>query len=631
MYMMQTAIMITLRNLSFSRGGTPLFTNISLDLPIGQKIGVVGSNGVGKSTLFELLKGAFLPDQGDVIIAPNTRLGFVEQEAPATNTSLLETVLEADTERLSLMRRAETAEDPNEIAEIHTRLNDIEAWSAEARAAQILFGLGFSAADQARTCAEFSGGWRMRVALAALLFSKPDVLLLDEPTNYLDFEGSAWLESFLAKSTSAALVISHDRTLLNRSVGYILHIEPHEFSLWKGGYDLFEQKRAVKLAQETAKAKRDEETRAKLQGFVDRFRAKASKAKQAQSRLKQIEKLGAATVTRDARTSKIEFAQPNELSPPLLNMEKISLGYGATPILSRISLSIEPDDRIALLGKNGQGKSTLSKYLAGELPPQGGNDVRHRNLKVGYFAQHQLDTLDGERTARAHLLDLNPDLNESKQRATLANFSLGADQADLEVKYLSGGQKARLALLLATYHAPSLLILDEPTNHLDMESRAALMEALMEYQGAVVLVSHDMHLLSLVADRLWLVDSGKVTEHDGDLEDYTRMVLSAANADKKQTNSPNALAKQKNTHQKTATKSHAALRKDVEKAEDRVDTLLAMAEKLQDKLSDPSMYDDANRETLKKWQAKFDEVQTALARAEEIWERAEAALAKTKT
>jgi ATP-binding cassette subfamily F protein 3 len=504
---------------------------------------------------------------------------------------------------------AETSDDPARIAEIQTRLTDIDAWSAEARAATILKGLGFDEAAQQRPCADFSGGWRMRVALAAVLFSQPDLLLLDEPTNYLDLEGALWLEAYLTKYPHTVIVVSHDRGLLNRSVQGILHLEDRKLTYYQGTYDQFAAARAEKIALAQAMAKKQDARRAHLQSYVDRFRYKADKARQAQSRLKALAKMAPITTPQEAALRRFAFPTPEDLAPPIVELEGVSTGYGETTVLDKLNLRIDQDDRIALLGRNGEGKSTLSKLLSDRLPALTGRLARTGKLRIGYFAQHQVDELSVADTPLDHLRHLRPDEDPKRWRARLAGFGLGADQADMAVGQLSGGQKARLSLLLATLDAPHLLILDEPTNHLDIESREALIEALNDYTGAVVLVSHDMHLLELVADRLWLVSDGRVRVFDDDLEQYRTQLLGPAVQKEKPAAKPKRPSKDVLT----------GLRSDVRKAEARIEKLNEMHTKLSDKLADPDLYEDAQRNDLAVWQAKFAEVEEALERAEALW------------
>ena len=604
--------MLRITDISYSVEGRPLFEGASATIPTGHKVGLVGRNGAGKTTLFRLIRGELALEGGEIDLPPRARIGGVAQEVPSSEVSLIDTVLAADTERATLMAEAETAEDPNRIAEIQTRLADIDAWSAEARAASILKGLGFDDAQQRQPCSDFSGGWRMRVALAAVLFSQPDLLLLDEPTNYLDLEGALWLENYLTRYPHTVLIISHDRGLLNRAVGAILHLENRKLTLWPGNYDAFARARAEQRAVQAAQAKKQEARRAHLQSFVDRFKAKATKAKQAQSRVKMLEKMQPITAPEEAARVVFTFPEPEELSPPIIALEGVSVGYDGQPVLSHLNLRIDQDDRIALLGKNGQGKSTLSKLLSGRLPLIDGRMTVASKLRIGYFAQHQVDELHADETPLQHIRRERPDEAQAKLRARLAGFGLGADQAETEVGRLSGGQKARLSLLLATLDAPHLLILDEPTNHLDIESREALVEALTAYSGAVILVSHDMHLLSLVADRLWLVQNGRVAPFEEDLEAYRRLLLAADKPAK-----PAAAAAPK--PRRPGRDALLALRAEVRKCEERVEKLAEMRDRLDAKLADPSLYEGGKTDEIAKWQKKHAEVVEAEERAESLW------------
>lgn len=602
--------MLRISDISYSIAGRPLFEGASAVIPEGHKVGLIGANGTGKTTLFKLIRRELVLEGGSISLPTKARIGGVAQEVPASSTSLLDTVLAADTERAELM--ADDSTDPTRIAEIQTRLADIDAWSAEARAATILKGLGFDDAEQLKPCSDFSGGWRMRVALAAVLFSQPDLLLLDEPTNYLDLEGALWLEAYLAKYPHTVIIISHDRGLLNRAVGAILHLEERQLTYYSGPYDQFARQRAERRAVQAAMAKKQQARREHMQSFVDRFKAKASKAKQAQSRLKMIEKMDMIAAPEEAAKRVFTFPEPEELSPPIINIEGGTTGYGDTVILSKLNLRIDQDDRIALLGKNGQGKSTLSKLLSDRLPLMSGKATRSTKLRIGYFAQHQVDELHIDETPLQHIQSLRPGVMQSKLRATLAGFGLGPDQADTAVGRLSGGQKARLSLLLATIDAPHLLILDEPTNHLDIESREALVEALTAYTGAVILVSHDMHLLGLVADRLWLVSNGTVQPYDEDLEAYRKMLLSA--------DKPAKPAKVEAPKAKRPSREKVLeLRAEARKSEARVDKLNEMRDKLAKKLADPALYDDSKKGEAEVWQKKYAEVMNALDRAEAMW------------
>ena len=614
--------MLRIDNITYSVEGRPLFEEASATIPTGHKVGLVGRNGAGKTTLFRLIRGELSLEGGEIALPARARVGGVAQEVPSSSTSLLDTVLAADTERAALLAEAQTATDPGRIAEIQTRLADIDAWSAEGRASSILRGLGFDAEAQQRPCSDFSGGWRMRVALAGVLFAQPDYLLLDEPTNYLDLEGALWLESYLQKYPHTVIIISHDRGLLNRAVQGILHLDNRKLAYWQGGYDQFARQRAERMAVQAAEARKQDARRAHLQSFVDRFRAKASKAVQAQSRLKMLEKMTPITPPEEAKKQVFTFPEPEELSPPIIGMEGVSVGYDGRAILRGLSLRIDQDDRIALLGRNGEGKSTLSKLLAGKLAPMTGQITRSSKLRIGYFAQHQVDELHLDETPLQHIQRMRPEEHQSKLRARLAGFGLLADQADTVVGKLSGGQKARLSLVLATLDAPHLLILDEPTNHLDIESREALVEALTAYTGAVVLVSHDMHLLSLVADRLWLVKGGQVTPYGKDLEAYRSELLEREAA-------PPKSEKKEPKPARPSREAVLALRAEVRKCEDRVAKLEEMRGKVADKLADPGLYDDARIHELEGWNRKFAEIEEAMGRAEALWldaqERLEAA------
>ena len=604
--------MLKIADITYSVEGRPLFEGASATIPAGHKVGLVGRNGAGKTTLFRLIKGELALEGGEISLPTRARIGGVAQEVPSSETSLLDTVLAADTERAGLLAEADTAHDPHRIAEIQARLSDIDAWSAEGRASSILKGLGFDAEAQLKPCSAFSGGWRMRVALAGVLFAQPDLLLLDEPTNYLDLEGALWLESYLAKYPHTVLIISHDRGLLNRAVQGILHLDAKKLTYWTGPYDQFARQMAERRAVLQAEAKKQELRRAHLQSFVDRFKAKASKAVQAQSRVKMLEKMVTITAPEDAKKVVFTFPKPEELSPPIINMDGAAVGYGGPPVLRKLNLRIDQDDRIALLGRNGEGKSTLSKLLAGKLHSVEGKLTKSSKLRIGYFAQHQVDELHIDETPLQHLMALRPAEGQARLRARLAGFGLMADQAETVVGRLSGGQKARLSLLLATIDAPHLLILDEPTNHLDMESREALVEALTEYSGAVILVSHDMHLLGLVADRLWLVKGGAVTPYTEDLEAYRRQLL-AGDEDTK------VAAKPVEVKKKFSRDDMLALRAEVRKCEERLAKINEMRDRLAKKLADPELYEPTRIGELETWNKKYGEVMEALDRAEAMW------------
>jgi ATP-binding cassette subfamily F protein 3 len=520
--------MLRIENLVFDAWGRRLFDSASVALPTGAKVGLIGRNGIGKSTLFKLILGDLVPLSGEILLPKAARIGSVDQEHPATPTSLLDTILAADVQRDALNAEQETAE-PEQLAEIYQRLNAIDADRAPARAAEILSGLGFSNADLTRPMAEFSGGWRMRVALAAALFAQPDLLLLDEPTNYLDLEGALWLEARLKKYPHTALIVSHDRELLNNSVDAILHLSAGKLELYTGGYNDFETRRAEKTRLQSATRAKQEAERAHLQKFIDRFRAKASKAAQAQSRVKRLAKLEPIAEVVEERVAPFTLPSPTRpLAPPLIQLEAAAVGYGGTPVLCNLNLRLDVDDRIGLLGVNGAGKSTFAKMIAGALPLQSGQMKREQRLKVGWFHQHQIEALDPDDSPLDIMRRERPDDSESSRRSRLAQFGLSFDKQKTTVANLSGGERARLLLNLVAMAAPHLLILDEPTNHLDIDSRRALLDALNDYEGAVILVTHDRSLIELVADRLWLTADGGIKPFPGDMDDYARFVLDRA-------------------------------------------------------------------------------------------------------
>jgi ATP-binding cassette subfamily F protein 3 len=518
--------MLHLNELTYRLGERLLIDGATVALPTGAHVGLIGRNGAGKTTLFRLICGELSPESGAIGLPRRTRVGRVEQEAPGGAQALIDFVLDADVERRGLLEEAERADDPLRIAEIQTRLVDIDAHAAPARAARILAGLGFDERAQGRSLSEFSGGWRMRVALAAVLFSNPDLLLLDEPTNYLDLEGTLWLADYLNTCSATTLVISHDRDLLDDVVDHILLLERGKLSLWSGGYTSFERQRRESLTLQAKSLKKQEERRKHLQSFVDRFRASATKATQAQSRLKMLAKMEPIAAVVDESVAPFRWPPiAKKLSPPIIAMEKVSVGYDGGVVLSRLSLTLADDDRVGLLGANGNGKSTFAKLLAGRLAPMGGKLVRANKLEVGYFAQHQVDELDLGSTPYGAVAERMHGASEAKIRGRAAQIGFPGDRADTRIAALSGGEKARLLMGLAAFAGPQLLILDEPTNHLDIDSRGELIEAINEYEGACVIVSHDRRLLEACVDRLWLVADGAVKVFDGDVADYSRQVL----------------------------------------------------------------------------------------------------------
>lgn len=608
--------MLAITDLSIRLAGRLLIDQSSVQITPGSRVGLVGRNGTGKSTLFKVIRGELAAEHGSVTLPPRWRIGSLAQEAPNGPESLISVVLKADLERDALLAESERATDPHRIAEIQTRLVDIDAHSAPSRAAAILSGLGFSAADQLRPCAEFSGGWRMRVALAATLFAAPDLLLLDEPTNYLDLEGTLWLEDHLAHYPRTVIVISHDRDLLESSVDQILHLERGKLTLYKGTYSSFEEQRAARELLDAKAVKRQEAERARLQAFVDRFKAKASKARQAQSRVKMLERLKPITalVTEDVR--EISFPAPEKiLSPPIIAADNVSVGYDpASPVLNRVTLRIDNDDRIALLGANGNGKSTLVKLLAGRLAPFSGRVTRADKLSIAYFAQHQLDELNEDASAYDHVRELMGDAPEAKVRARAGAIGFSGKAADTKVGKLSGGEKARLLLGLATFFGPNMIILDEPTNHLDIDSRAALAEAINEFPGAVIMVSHDRYLIEACAERLWIVADRTVTNYDGDLDEYRRLVLSARNAD----GAPRERNGASEKPQRPKSDNRTSLKKRIAEAEAEIARVSEIIAKIDTALALPDIFTRDPKQAAQLSKARANAAE-ALARAEEQW------------
>jgi len=609
---------LTINDISIRIAGRLLIDHGSVQIVPGAHVGLIGRNGAGKSTLFKAIRGETPLESGLIAVPPKWRIGSLAQEAPNGPESLIDVVLAADLERAALLREAETATDPHRIADIQTRLVDIDAHSAPSRAAAILSGLGFSTADQARACAEFSGGWRMRVALAATLFAAPDLLLLDEPTNYLDLEGTLWLEDHLANYPRTVIVISHDRDLLDTSVDQILQLERGKLTLYKGKYSSFEKQRAIREMIDAKHVKRQEAERKRLQAFVDRFKAKASKARQAQSRVKMLEKMEpiAALVTESVR--EISFPPPEKmLSPPIIAVDDVAVGYDpARPVLTKVTLRLDTDDRIALLGSNGNGKSTLVKLLANRLAPFAGRVVRADKIQIAYFAQHQLDELNEDGTPYTHVRKLMPDAPEAKVRARAGAIGFSGQAADTSIRSLSGGEKARLLLGLATFAGPNLIILDEPTNHLDIDSRAALAEAINEFPGAVIMVSHDRYLIEACADRLWVVAEGRVREYDGDLDDYRRDVLSSRGLARERTSGEAKSRSDEPARMPSAKRSSGQRRiAEIEAEIERVNGIIA---KIDSALALPDIFsrDPAKAAQLSKARANAE---AALRQAEETW------------
>ena len=614
--------LLVISNLTIRMGGRTLMSGADFTVDPGRRIGLVGRNGAGKSTLLRAIAGEIPLDGGDIRLSSRARMATVRQEAPEGPASLLETVLQGDPERLALLHEAETA-DPHRLGEVHERLIAIGADSAPARAATILAGLGFDEASQARPVKEFSGGWRMRVALATALFANPDLLLLDEPTNHLDLEATLWLETWLARFPGAAVVVSHDRGLLDRAVEAIAHLDKGKISLTPGGFDEFVRIRTEKAMQQNAAAAQIARERAHIQSFVDRFRYKASKARQAQARIKALERLPQIESVIEDTPTRFNFPQPARIAPPILALDRVTIGYDGKPVLKNLSLTIDMDDRIALLGANGNGKSTLAKLLAGRLEPMSGEMRRGPKLKVGYFAQHQTDELVMDENPIDHMTRALPRANPSQVRGQLARFGLDADRAETPIANLSGGEKARLLLALATRDAPQLLLLDEPTNHLDIDARDALVKALGDFEGAVLLITHDPHLVELIADRLWLVGDGTVRPYDGDMDDYRALLVERARPVAK---SDTTTRRDDRRERADARLAVAPLRKQAKDAEALLAKLTAERAKIETKLADPALYAPGRVAEVTAANARLAAIRRESETAELKWLEAEEAL-----
>ena len=610
--------MINFKNISFSIGGVSLLEETSAFVPTGHKVGIVGRNGAGKTTLFKLIQKELIIDGGVIEIPRNFKVGSVAQEAPSTEETLLDTVLAADVERAELLRDSEIETDPNKIANIHIRLADINAYSADARASSILTGLGFSQNDQKSPCSSFSGGWRMRVALASVLFSNPDLLLLDEPTNYLDFEGTAWLENYLQKFKNTVLVISHDRSLLNKSVNGILHLSNKNLQFYSGNYDTFDNERRIQLEQKISLKNKQDAQRAHIQSFVDRFKAKASKARQAQSRIKILEKMKPIIIEDDQKVPRFKFDEAIKFAPPLVTLDKASVGYNDAEVLKNINIQINPDDRIGLLGVNGEGKSTFSKLIAKKIKLINGSLQIPKKLKIGYFAQHQLDELRPKETAFEHVYAKLKSEIPSKVRARLGSAGFAADTMDLQVKRLSGGQKARLLLLLVVIEKPDLLILDEPTNHLDIESREALIMALNDYSGSLILVSHDAFLVERLVDRLLIVKNGGVSEFSGDIHEYRDLVLNK-NQNQKKNNKKNIRINSTNNFNSTSSLSD--LKKRLSVSEKKMNEYEKTKSDLENEMLGNQFYDPKNTLRIKEVNTDLKKNVQLLKQEEKVWEK----------
>ncbi|MCQ9154781.1 ABC-F family ATP-binding cassette domain-containing protein [Acidomonas methanolica] len=616
--------LLTITDLTLRIAGRTLLDQASLSVEAGRRIGLVGRNGAGKSTLLGAIAGDIAPDGGSIALSARATMGRVKQETPEGDQSLLDTVLSGHVERAALLHEAENADDPTRLADIHDRLLAIDAHGAPARAATILAGLGFDHEAQARPVSDFSGGWRMRVALATALFLNPDLLLLDEPTNHLDLEATIWLETWLKSFPGAAIIVSHDRSLLDNTVHAIAHLDRGKLSLTPGGYDEFVRIRTEQALQQTRAAERIAAQRAHMQSFVDRFRAQATKARQAQARIKALERLPQIDSVIEDTPMRFAFPEPSPLPPPMLSMERVTVGYDGRPVLRNLSLRLDLDDRIALLGQNGRGKSTFAKLLAGRLAPMSGTLSHSPRLRIGYFAQHQTDELVMSDTPIDHMARLMPQAVPAAVRSQLARFGLDAARAETKVSDLSGGEKARLLLALATRDAPHLLLLDEPTNHLDLDARDALIRALSEFAGAVVLISHDPHLVEAVADRLWLIEDGAIQPFDGDMDAYRGWLLDRARkaaADQRETTLRPADTERRASRRDRAElrRTQAPLRKEAKAAEALLEQILAEKRKIETRLADPVLYGTGESAEIARLNSRLAALSAQERQAEDRW------------
>ncbi|MEQ1707946.1 MAG: ABC-F family ATP-binding cassette domain-containing protein [Terricaulis sp.] len=613
--------MLEISDLTYRIAGRALFDGASAFIAAGWKVGLIGKNGTGKTTLLRLIREEVGKPNASIRLQRGARMGFVAQEVPPVDDGLLDIVLAADEEMTALNSEAETATDPQRISDIYMRLADIDAYSAEARASAILVGLGFSQDDLRRPCREFSGGWRMRAALAGVLFSAPELLVLDEPTNYLDLEGAAWLEDYLQRYPHTVVVVSHDREMLNRSVTHVLALDDKKLEIFVGGYDAYLRKRAERMALATGMKAKQDAQREHLQAFIDRFRAKASKARQAQSRIKQLEKMQDIAVPLEERSAPFHFEDPVELASPLVVLDECDLGYVAgKPVLKGVSLRLDHDDRIVIIGPNGQGKTTLVKSIAAKLPLLAGRRTASGKMNIGYFSQDQLDELRAGETVLEHVRDLEPDWAPAKQRGLAARMGFGREKIDTTVEKLSGGEKVRLLLGLMAHAKPHVLILDEPTSHLDIDSREALIHAINDYSGAVLLITHDIYLAEACADRLWLVHAARARPYEGDLDDYRKLVLEADRPNERGGKAANAKADAPKPKASTYT-----LKQRLNAAESEMEQAQHALARIDAALADPALFtrDPARGASLSRERA---DAMSALERAEAAWIEASEAL-----
>lgn len=620
--------MLSISNLTYRIGGRTILEDCSINVMDGWRVGVVGLNGAGKSTLFKLITGELHNDGGTVSLSARQKLGQVRQDIPETDDPLIDVVLAAHTEMAALWKAAETEQDPNKIADIYQSLADMDAYSAPSKAATLLTGLGFKESQLNEPFSSFSGGWQMRVMLAAVLFVEPDFLLLDEPTNHLDLEAIMWLENYLVSYPHTMMIISHDRELLNKCTDHIVHVDKQKLTLYGGNYDAFEKERALRTGLQQKMFEKQQAERAHMQAFIDRFKAKASKARQAQSRVKAMERMDLVDAVIADRAIKFNFPNPDKIPSPMLSIQKADIGYTeGHPILRGVHENIDRDDRIALLGANGNGKSTLMKLIAGKLGIMGGEIFRSGKLRIGYFSQHQTDELDVESTPYIEMMRLmqkiTPDVAEPKVRAKLGAFGFSRDLADNKIAALSGGEKARLLFAFMSFDAPHMLLLDEPTNHLDIDAREALVQALNNYEGAVVIVSHDPTMVERVADRLWLIKDGKCSNFEGDLEDYRNFTIQSRREERSAEKKAAAKAKDKvEPVQNVSPKNLSELKKKAEKAEKEIARLTAEKDVLEEAMATPDFYLDNHKAITV--QKEYERVVAALSEQEDIWLSAQA-------
>ncbi|MED5283428.1 MAG: ABC-F family ATP-binding cassette domain-containing protein [Chloroflexota bacterium] len=592
--------MLDVKNISYSISNRKLFENASFNIPSGYHVGLVGKNGIGKTTLFNLINKNLLLDEGEINLQKRKKISVLQQEIPNTNLSILDYVLSTDSETQSLIEEFENSKDQNRIIELSSILDEKNAYKDEWKASYILSGLGFKKYDQSKKINELSGGWRNRVGLAATLYSDPDLLLLDEPTNHLDFESVVWFENFLKEFKGTFIMISHDRQVLNNTVDHILHVENHNLNLYTGNYDQFESQFAQKSLAQEAMFKKQQAFKQRVMKFVDRFGAKATKAKQAQSRLRSLEKIDMVDAIISDRTISFSFPKPNNLGTSMLTINKVDAGYYEIPVLKNINLSISNDSRIALVGANGNGKSTLIKLIAGNLDPMKGSIIKKKNLKIGYFAQHQADELDLEKTGYQVLSEIDPEKPDLFIRGVLGRFGFDKQKSETRIENLSGGEKTRLLFCLMSYHSPDLLLMDEPTDHLDIDSRLSLINSLNEFEGAIILVSHDKDIIEKVAEQILLVKDSQVNLFVDDISDYEKIL--------KDELKPNKGHKNKNTYESN---------KKSRKIENKINKLIVIKKELEDKMS--SLENIDNFELLEELSNNYNKIKEDISNLENEW------------